>query len=665
MVSIRRWYVYLVNAITLQSVAWAFIALLRKLFLGETNDKEVIALQIAVIVVALPLFLVHWFWGQRLAGREPDERSSFPRRLYLYGMLAGFLVPIIYNGNGVIHAIFNAVLGVEPGYTFTNSYSNGEMIVFGMTAVVVLAIGLAYHLFVTWWDNRVMRESDSSAVLCQLHIYSFSMIGLVMGAIGAGRLLERLTGPLFSDRVLRVPLTTFLATEITRFGVGLVVWLVFWWLGQRAFSGPDERERESVVRKAYLYLLVFIGAVGVISTAIILLTNALERLFGLGPDSSDLNSAVAIILVCGAIWAYHAFVIRRDAKVAEEVGKQAMVRRIYTYLMAGLGLGAFLIGLAGILTVLLEELDDELGRFDFREGISVFLAMIVVGLIVWRWHWRRVSQEWAVEPSSELEERRSFVRRLYFYFYIFVATLTLLGSVIFIVSQILMLLLGARTGDGLLVDLGQALSYTMIAVVIWIYHGRIIRQDGRLVDEAELAQLKRLNVAVVDTGDGLIGRAIAERLREKVPGAIVHPVGLSETAVLAMEEEEAETEAVRTPLELLAEAEVIVGPWSMMVPAGNGGTVSADAAALITASPARKILLPEPGDGYNWVGVERWAIEDIAKEVAEDVRALTLGEELADRRGLAAGVVVLIALVSLCLLAIIIPVVIGLFTSGF
>jgi hypothetical protein len=103
----------------------------------------------------------------------------------------------------------------------------------------------------------------------------------------------------------------------------------------------------------------------------------------------------------------------------------------------------------------------------------------------------------------------------------------------------------------------------------------------------------------------------------------------------------------------------------MMVPAGNGGTVSADAAALITASPARKILLPEPGDGYNWVGVERWTIEDIVKEVTEDVRALTLGEELADRRGLAAGVVVLIALVSLCLLAIIIPVVIGLFTSGF
>jgi hypothetical protein len=286
--------------------------------------------------------------------------------------------------------------------------------------------------------------------------------------------------------------------------------------------------------------------------------------------------------------------------------------------------------------------------------------MFIVGLIVWLWHWRRASREVAAEAPVGLEERSSFVRRLYLYFYVFVATLTLLGSVIYVVSQLLMVLLGARTAGGLVLDVSQALSYTMIAVAIWLYHGRTIRQDGQMVDMAEQAQLKRLNVAVVDAGDGAVGQAIVERLHEKTPGAIVHPIGLTETAVALMK---ADGDG-RPPLELLAEAEVIVGPWSMAVPAVYGGLVSADVAEVITASPARKILLPGPGPGYSFVGVERWKVDDIAKEVAAEVRALTLGEKPTGQRGLAPWAVVLIVLVSLCLLAIIVPSLIGLLLEG-
>ena len=82
MVTVRRWYVFLVCAVSLQPVTWAVIALLRNLFIsGRGAPVTAIAFQIAVIVIGLPVFLVHWLWAQRLAGRDADEHESALRRL--------------------------------------------------------------------------------------------------------------------------------------------------------------------------------------------------------------------------------------------------------------------------------------------------------------------------------------------------------------------------------------------------------------------------------------------------------------------------------------------------------------------------------------------------------------------------------------------------------
>ncbi|HKZ70332.1 MAG TPA: DUF5671 domain-containing protein, partial [Anaerolineales bacterium] len=77
MATVRRWYIFLVCAISLHSVTWAVIALLRNLLIfGSEAPVGVIAFEIAVIIIGLPLFLVHWLWAQQLVGRDRDERES-------------------------------------------------------------------------------------------------------------------------------------------------------------------------------------------------------------------------------------------------------------------------------------------------------------------------------------------------------------------------------------------------------------------------------------------------------------------------------------------------------------------------------------------------------------------------------------------------------------
>ena len=661
MADLRRWYTYLVSAITVQAVVWALILLVWDI-LDPLFNRESVAVELAIIVVALPLFLVHWLWANRAARQDPEERASFPRQLYLYGMLATFLAPALVHAYGALRTLLYLVVGVSrvSVVRFFAAESNGAVLRMTIPAVVVLAAGWLFHWSVKREDDRQQVESEAAAILRDLYTFGFALAGLLTTAVATGLMLRWGLNQLLAGSLVLEPAREFFPAGLSQLAIGLPLWLAFWLPAQRAFAAADRQARESVVRKTYLYLATFAGAVVFISTVSALLADVLERLFRVPAGEGNLSTALALIAVSGGVWAYHAFVLRQDAAAEAEVQQQALVRRIYTYLMAGLGLAALLIGLAGILTVLFQALDEGALSTDLRRLLADFLAVLLAGLAVWLWQWTPVVRVVHAPPPAGIAEQRSFVRRFYLYLYIFAATMAILGSAIYIVSQLLMVVLGARELGGLLFDLAQAIAYAILAVALWVYHGLMLRQDQQAVAAAEVALQRRLRVAVVDAGDGTLGRAVQEQLHKKVPGAIVQPLGLTPAAMVAMNGGVVE----KSPLEMLAEAEVIVGPWSIAVPAGHGGIVPADFAAAVNASPAYKILMPEPETGMSWAGVEPWKMERVVRDVATNVRALSLNEDPAGARRLAPWAIVLIVLVSLCILLNVVPSLLSLLIAG-
>lgn len=645
MTKLRRWYLYLVCAITIQLVTWALIALLRNL-LGPTSSRTAMAIQMAICVVALPVFVGHWLWAQRTARRDPEERHSFPRRLYLYGMLVASLAPAIDAGFQALRAMLYALFSVEPAgqYAWMILPSNRELLISMLPAMVILAAIWAYHWNVRRQDDRVTAESDASTLLRHLYSYGFSAAGLAMTAIAIGAILQWLLGQFF-DVTAQESAGLLFGSELSRLGTGLALWLLFWIPAQRAFTEPDRRERESIVRKSYLYVAVFVGALGVIVTLSLLLADLLQRILGVAGDG-DLSQALATIIVAGAVWAYHAFVLRQDAMAEDGADQQALVRRIYTYLMAGLGLTAVLIGLGGTVAVLFQGLSRERLDPTMRQILAFVLAALLAGLPVWLWHWIKGQGYARQSAPAGTAERRSFVRRFYLYAFIFFGVLTMLGSVIYIASQVFLLILAERRSFGFLYDIAQALSFTLIAAGLCVYHVARLRADRRQVEAAEAAQRKALQVAVVDAGDGALGLALFHELRAKVPGITVQPVGLTPAAAKAMNgETEATADAAR-----LKGADVIVGPWSMAVPGGHGGIVTPELATAVTASLAQKILLPEPESGYAWAGVEDWRVNRIAEEVVQSIRALSVGEEARGTRRLPVWAIAVIVLVTSCVM---------------
>ena len=88
MLTIRRLYLYLVCFISLQAAANALVTLLGGAVSwavgADGPDAFFFTLQLAVLIVAGPIFLGHWLWALALARRDPTERGAFLYHLYLY-----------------------------------------------------------------------------------------------------------------------------------------------------------------------------------------------------------------------------------------------------------------------------------------------------------------------------------------------------------------------------------------------------------------------------------------------------------------------------------------------------------------------------------------------------------------------------------------------------
>ena len=82
MTIVRRWYTYLVSAISFQILTWAIINLCRILLAPGSPLAEALAFQMAILVIGLPIFLIHWIWAQRLVHQSFEERQSAIRQFY-------------------------------------------------------------------------------------------------------------------------------------------------------------------------------------------------------------------------------------------------------------------------------------------------------------------------------------------------------------------------------------------------------------------------------------------------------------------------------------------------------------------------------------------------------------------------------------------------------
>ena len=543
------------------------------------------------------------------------ELGPFP--LYLYGMLAGFIVPVAANAVTLLQALLRMALGLGDK-PLPSDLLPAETGVHAGVALVVLA-----GLTVVFRQLERHAPSAREAVAGHLpdvrraFLLALSVAGLSLTVASLIGLLRWLLFQIGADGVGIAGGGEVVPVQAARLLVGLPLWQLPWQRAQALFFSGGADERESALRKLYLYALVFIGSLTVVTTAATVLAGVLRGWLGL-QSSGEWRTALTAMAVFGLVWAYHALALQRDADLAPDVPTQAAIRRLYRYILATIGLGALLIGVGGDISALILMVSENGFGDGLREQVSGASAALLAGLPVWLLAWRKAQLGAQSAGAVGRVERHAVARKVYLYLFLFVATMTVLSSAVVILSQLLNLALGEKAPQDFPILLTHAIAFSAMAAGLWVYHRARLREDGEREEAEQREQAADVRVAILTPGDEELGAALDSVLREEMPGLRI---------------ERAES----------ADAIAELSPEDVVVAPG-------DAAGMVTDSPARKLLLPLPRPGWDWVGAPLRTEEAAVKATAQALRQLIAGEAVWPRGRLGGGARIALAIGAFLLL---------------
>ncbi len=469
---LRRLYIYLVSIAALAVLAFGLANLGSTvlLFLLNSADAQSSRTQLAgftaTVVVAFPVWAIHMWFGRRFARRDPAERASAIRRLYLYLACAG---SAIGTAIALAVAVTNLLQQQLDGFNF-------DRIVVAQAAWValVLLVIWAFHYRIASRDRAAVGEQGASATLRRWYMYLALVFGLFMLLVGAQGLLQAawvkaLTNAQFPNQ----PMSS---------SAGLLVGgLLLWGFHAQVLATRHlDDDRKSTLRAVEGFIAVGVCIVVALIGASQMLYYGVARALGvenpggLGNDIlAGLAQPASNVLVYGLAW----FLIRRRLALdaaSGEGARQAGMRRLYTNLVALVSMGALAVGAAILLGALAEAAEAPIIGVpapDWKDPVSLGVTLLIVGAAVWLAHWRRVP--W-------LEDRQALARRLYLWAVLLASVLAVLGGAIGVLYVVFQQAFSAHPGlnDPANLSFGQSLAVVVVAAAVGVYHWRVMRSDA-------------------------------------------------------------------------------------------------------------------------------------------------------------------------------------------
>jgi len=620
MATVRRLYFYLVAFISLMMLMVGLMLLAQLMLAGQFEKREEISLNAALILVGLPIYVGHWLSMQRAVARGDEERGAALRKLYFYAVLAVTALVAMDSATNLLRTGLKWLFGATPA-------GDWDEISGWITGLVVPAVLWVYQWRLMRRDAAIEPEVGRQAMLRRLYFYLLGGVGLFFLFLGLERTLTGLARLLIEGVALgRDFWQARISTSVARIVVGGAIWLFHWRWIQR-IAAVDEEEQWSALRKFYLYLIIFATAATTLFNVTWLLNHVLQIALGepvrSGPALlSDATGPLALILTGAVFWFYHWRVLQWDVGLAREAPRQASIRRLYYYLVATIGVALVGVGVSQLLGTLLKLWLGGSPPFAtevawWRDQVSLYTSMTLVGGPVWLSHWRRMQGRALALDQDGAEERASTLRKVYLYLVIFASVVAVLVTVAWLLFRVINALLGGPMGGAFAADLSSIVAGAVVAAVVWAYHWRAVQRDASLALQVPTAPPVSVTVVVIDGGDGSAGQAIVRHLRQEVPGAEILPIALTDQAATVLASELGTAVEVGDLIAALAQADVIVGSVEVVVPGAMGGAVSAELAEAVRGSAGTKVLLPVTVPGWHIVGLAGRPVEALAKEAVQ------------------------------------------------
>lgn len=302
---------------------------------GPTRDELLrinLIHQIPPILAGLVLWLGTWLPLQRGLRRPTAdgevERQSVVRKLAIYFVVGLSAIVVLVSATFGLSAIIRRLLGDPFQEQFTSLVHD---LGFPVSFTIIFLPLWLFHRRVVEAEAARETEVARAGAIRRSYTYIVAAFGLAMAAIGAAGTVGVFGSQLMGMNTHPNGETAIYLSLVL---IGLPAWGFHWWLAQRRV---DEAERRASQRRAYLYLAVLGGAIGLLvfgSAALYRILNAaLAASFPLA-TWHDIWHFTIDAAVAGSVFAFHLRVIRADrALTAAAVPAAETASTAFTYVV--------------------------------------------------------------------------------------------------------------------------------------------------------------------------------------------------------------------------------------------------------------------------------------------------------------------------------------------
>lgn len=497
MAAARRLYIYGVSAISLLALAIGLTQLLGVALdqvseaLGAgviggdgASSLDQLSMAIALVVVALPIWAVHWSLAERgIHGAEAEhEQQSTIRAVHFLVVGLASLSAWFLSALGIVGPFFGALLGAENDVAPSSE---------SIAMFVVAGIGWAYHVRLRDRDLRSRRLTNDAAWLTRLYRHTGALIGLVVAGLAASEGIATLLSAAV-DRPLAGPeewWRSSLAGALSRLLVGGAVFAYHWTDARRLVRDEvGEDDRRSRTRATYFGLVIVIATTIVTFAVAGAVSSLVAWVLGVAQSSDpailveDVLGPILAALPWLAVGVWH-----RRTSLAESraIGgtAEATTTRAALHLVSLVGLVFIAVGSARLLGLIIEAAAGQagIGPTDdpWRHDLAQFTGLALAGIVPWAWAWRKV-----VDRRLEPRERGTASGRAYLYLVVGGALVAAVPSGALILYRMLNVVLGTERGAALADAAATPLGIAAVAAMVAAYHGRVLLADIRAADAA-------------------------------------------------------------------------------------------------------------------------------------------------------------------------------------
>ena len=529
MKSVRRLYFYLVAFISMEVVLWGLVGLLRSIASDTISaGADALAQALALILVGVPIFLVHWLWVQRASTRDEEEKTAALRAVFLYGILLATLIPVVQNLLSFIDRalIQGAGLGVERAFGAFRSQTLADNLI----AILMNSIVAAYFWNILRGEWATLPDKENFSEVRRLYRYTWMLYGLLMTVFGAQQVLRFLfhvPGDLLGELGREI-----VVNGIALLIVGTPVWVYSWLMIQDSLNDPAEMG--STLRLGILYLLALGGVITVITSAWIVVNAILHAL--LGQDTSlnqliqEIGGPLSIGVPLGFVWAYYGYWLNRHIESAGDEVRQASMKRLYHYILAFIGLMVSFIGVTTLLSAIINMVTGGMqGNFTMREYLAPALSSLIIGLPLWLRTWQPLQSASLAQGELGVHARRSVIRKTYLYLVLFVSVIGGMATAVGLVFNFLSVVVfgdwGSSAGLSFVENMLNFIQLLVLFVIVLLYHLNILRMDGASTADSLAERQSVYSVLIVDSGNGFVDsiKAALVKLGSNVRVTVANP----------------------------------------------------------------------------------------------------------------------------------------------